>query len=396
MELSQRAKNISPSATLKAAALAKNLKEQGRDIISLTVGEPDFVTPKNIQEKAIAAIQSGAASFYTPATGLLVLKEAVKETIKKEYALDYDTNHILVTPGAKFSLYAAFACLLNEGDEVLIPVPFWVSYEEQVKLVGGVPVFVQPKDQVTKKITPKDLEQVVTEKTKILLINSPSNPTGMIYTKEELTALGVFALQHNIFIVADDIYSRLIYHGNTFSSMVMTTPEIRENCLIVTGVSKTYAMTGWRIGFAFGPEKLIKAMSNLQSHTTSNPTTVSQYAALEALLGKQENAFEMQDEFAKRLDKAYNLVRELPGFSLEKPQGAFYLFPKVTEAMKLCQVTDVDEFVSLLLEETGVAVVSGRSFGDSQAIRISYAVHEEVFQEAMERILAFLQNKRLK
>lgn len=393
MELAKRALNISPSATLKAAALAKELKAQGKDIISLTVGEPDFFTPDNIRLKAIESITDGKASFYTLASGLPELKAALQTFIEKDYGLHYETTQFLVSPGAKFALYSAFTALLNPEDEVLVPVPYWVSYSEQIKLAGGKPVFVEPKDKKTSKVTPEDLEKALTDKTKVLLLNSPSNPTGMIYSKEELAALGDFVIAHDLFVVADDIYSHLIYGGAEFTSMAMLSKKMQERTLVITGVSKTYSMTGWRIGFAFGPENLIKAMSTIQSHATSNPAAVSQYAALEALVGSQEPAEKMRLAFENRLEKAYDLIAALPGFSLVKPQGAFYLFPDVTKAMENCGFSDVDAFVEALLLEAGVAVVSGTGFGVGHAIRLSYAVSEEVFATAATRIEKFLEEK---
>lgn len=396
MELSKRAKNIAPSATAAAAAAAQALKAQGVDVISLTLGEPDFVTPKNIQAKAIESITNGKASFYTATGGIPELKTAIQAKISEKYGHHYKPNQILVSPGAKFSLYAAFQVLLNPGDEVLIPTPYWVSYSEQIKLAEGVPVLVAPKDQVTRKATPADLEKFVTPATKGLLLNSPSNPSGMIYTREELLALGQFAVEHDLFIIADDIYSNLVYNGAEFTSIAMLSDEITARTLVITGVSKTYAMTGWRIGFALGDEKIIKAMTDLQSQATSNPTTVSQYAALASLTLPQDDAENMRQSFEQRLNIAYDALKDVPGFNLVKPQGAFYLFPDVTEAMDECGYTDVDDFVADLLTEAHVAVVSGRAFGVDSAIRLSYAVNSEVFLTAVKRILAFVTRKRLK
>lgn len=396
MELSTRAKNIAPSATLKAAAKARALKAEGIDVISLTVGEPDFVTPKVIQEAAQTAIVKGQASFYTPTSGLPALKSALKNHIKKNYGLDYQANQLLVTPGAKFALYTAFQVLLNPGDEVLIPVPYWVSYSEQVKLAGGVPLFVHPSDPHSGKVTVSDLEKMVSPQTKILLLNSPSNPNGMIYTADELVAIADFVSQHDLIVVADDIYSNLVYNHEVFTSIAMINPEIQKRTIVITGVSKTYSMTGWRIGFAFGDQEVIQAMSDLQSQAASNPTTVSQYAAIAALNDGEKAAEEMRQAFEERLNKAYDLVEKIPGFTLVKPHGAFYLFPNVAEAMANCGYDDLDVFVEDLLQEAHVAVVSGTGFGVHNAIRLSYAVSPEVFQEAVERILAFLQQKSLK
>ncbi len=396
MEISNRAKNVQASATLKAAAKAKELQAKGENIIGLTLGQPDFVTPKNIRSKAIESIENGQASFYTDSSGILPLRKALKTYVKTYYNLDYDPEDFLVSAGAKFSLNTAFQVLVDNEDEVLIPVPYWVSYAEQVKLAAGKPVLVMPSNKKTLKVTPADLEKYVTAKTKVLLLNSPSNPSGMIYTKEELEQLAAFVIKHNLFVIADDIYSRLIYDGVTYHSIVTVDEKMKERTVVVTGVSKTYAMTGWRIGFSFGPKEIMKKMAMIQSQVTSNPTAVSQFAALEAIAGSQEPAEEMRRAFEKRLNKAYELVKNVPGFELEKPQGAFYLFPDVTKAMAMCGYASVDEFVEDLLVKAHVAVVSGTGFGMDSHIRLSYATSEEVFEKGIERILDFLREKSLK
>ena len=266
MKLSTKVQNLAPSVTLQAAARAKELKAQGLDVLSLTVGQPDFVTPKNIEEAAIAAIQSGEASFYTQSAGIPELRQAIVTYMKENYGLDYTVNQTIVTDGAKFALYLLFQTILDEGDEVIIPVPYWVSYAEQVRLASGVPVFAKTDEEKGFKVTVEHLDEVLTKRTKAIIINSPSNPTGMIYSKEELLAIGQWAVKNKVLIVADDIYGRLIYGDNQFTSMAMLTPEIRQNTIVINGVSKTYAMTGWRIGFAVGDEEIIQGMIRLASH----------------------------------------------------------------------------------------------------------------------------------
>lgn len=396
MKLSKRAQKLQPSVTLAASAKAKELKAQGLDILSVTLGEPDFPTPKNIQDAAIEAIRSGKASFYTPTSGIPELRQAIVDYIEKYYGLSYTPDQTLVTDGAKFALYALFQVILDENDEVIIPVPYWVSYAEQVSLAGGEPIFVQGLESNQFKVTVDDLEQARTEKTRAIVLNSPSNPTGMIYTKEELTLIGDWAVAHQILIIADDIYGRLIYGGAEFTPIATISEAIRQQTMIINGVSKTYSMTGWRIGFAVGDVKLIQAMSNIASQATSNPTAVSQYAAVEALTGPQDSVEEMRQAFEERLNKLHALVVEIPGFTCEKPQGAFYLFPNVKEALDRCGYTDVTTFTEDLLNEAHVAVVTGAGFGAPENIRISYASDWATLEETVKRIKAFVEKKSQK
>lgn len=396
MNLSKRAQRVEPSVTLATAAKANELKAQGKDILSLTVGEPDFVTPKNIQKAAISAIESGKASYYTPSAGIKELRQAVVDHIEKYYELSYQVKNVIVTDGAKFALYTLFQALLDEKDEVIIPVPYWVSYGEQVKLAEGVPVFVEGTQENNFKVTVEQLEQARTNKTKVLILNTPSNPTGMIYSKEELEAIGNWAVDNDILIISDDIYGRLVYNGNTFIPLAAISEAIRKQTIIINGVSKTYAMTGWRIGYAIGDEKIIAAMNNIASQSTSNPTAVSQYAAVEALTGEQETVEKMRLAFEDRLNKIYPQVAALPGFKLTKPQGAFYLFPNVKETLELCGYNDVTEWVNDLLEEAQVAVVTGAGFGAPENIRISYATDLNTLEESVKRIAAFIEKKSKK
>lgn len=396
MKLSKRMETLEPSVTLMASAKAKELKSQGVDVLSVTLGEPDFPTPKHIQKAAIEAIESGKASFYTPTSGIPELRQAIISYIKEFYGLTYDISQTLVTDGAKFALYALFQALLDEGDEVIIPTPYWVSYGEQVKLADGTPVFVQAKDENQFKVTVEQLEAARTENSKAVIINSPSNPTGMIYTYEELKEIGEWAVAHDLLIIADDIYGRLVYGDNQFTPIATISEEICKQTLIINGVSKSYSMTGWRIGFAVGDKDLIKAMTDIASQATSNPTAVSQYAAVEALIGDQSPVEEMRQAFEERLNKLYPLVLEIPGVKLTKPQGAFYLFPNVKGTMDLCGYTDVTEFTDDLLKEAHVALVTGAGFGAEENIRMSYASDWATLEETVNRVKAFVEKKRRK
>lgn len=396
MKLSKRAMQLEPSVTLAAAAKAKQLKSEGYDVLSLTVGEPDFPTPENIREAAVTSIRSGEASFYTQAAGIPELRRAVVDYMKTYYGLDYGIEETIVTDGAKFALYALFQAILDKGDEVIIPVPYWVSYAEQVKLAEGVPVFVEGLQEADFKVTVPQLEAARTEKTVAVLLNSPSNPTGMIYTKDELRAIGEWAVEHGLLIIADDIYGRLVYNGNTFTPMATVSREIRKNTIVINGVSKTYAMTGWRIGFAIGNKEIIAAMAKITSQSTSNPTAASQYAALEALTGEQDSVELMRQAFEERLNKLYPLVAAIPGVKLTKPQGAFYLFPNMAGTMELCGYDNVTTFVNDLLEDALVATVTGAGFGAPENLRISYAADWDTLEEAVRRITAFVEKKRLK
>ena len=393
MKLSKRVQQLEPSVTLAAAAKAKALKAQGKDILSLTVGEPDFATPENIQEVAVQAIRNGKASYYTPSAGIPELRQAIVDYIKEYYGITYEPSQTIVTDGAKFALYALFQTILDPEDEVIIPVPYWVSYGEQVKLSEGRPVFVKGEENNGFKITVSQLEASRTPKTKALIINSPSNPTGMIYDQKELQAIGEWAVKHDILIVADDIYGRLVYNGNEFTPIATISEAIRKQTIIINGVSKTYAMTGWRIGYALGNQEIIDGMIAIASQSTSNSTAVSQYAAIEALTGEQDPVEEMRVAFEERLNILYPLVSNLPGVTLNKPQGSFYLFPNVKETLAMCGYENVTKWVEDLLEETGVALVTGEGFGAPENVRLSYATDLGTLEEAVRRIAQFIESK---
>ena len=389
MHLAKRILNVAPSATLALSNQTKDLKAKGADVIDLSIGQPDFSTPKAIDDAAIAAIQAGNASFYTAATGIPELKQAISDRIFAQDGIRYDHRQIVATTGAKFALYALFQVFLNPGDEVLIPVPYWVSYEEQIKLASGVPHLVMPA--VGHKVSVDDLEAARTDKTRALIINSPQNPSGVVYDRTELTLIGNWALKHHILVVTDDIYRDLIYNGTTYTSMISIDPDIAANTVLISGVSKSYAMTGWRIGYAAGPEKLIQAMATFISHTTSNPAAVSEYAAVAALTGDQQVVEKMRCAFEERLNLFYDLLADIPGFDMgDKPQGAFYLFPNIKRAAQLSHYGTVDDFISALLTETGVAIVPGRAFGMPDHARISYCKDLASLKEAARRIQEFV------
>ncbi|WP_297075349.1 pyridoxal phosphate-dependent aminotransferase [uncultured Enterococcus sp.] len=396
MNLSTRAQNIEPSATLKASTKAKQLKAQGKDILSLTVGEPDFATPETIQQAAIQAITSGQASYYTPTAGIPELRQAIVAYLHKYYQVDYAPSQTIVTDGAKYALYLVFQAILNVGDEVLIPTPYWVSYSEQIKLAQGTAVFVETTSAQDFQVTVEQLEAARTPKTKALLLNSPSNPTGMIYSKEQLAQIGEWAVAHNILIIADDIYGRLVYGEATFTPIVSLSEAIKEQTIVINGVSKTYAMTGWRIGFAVGNQAIITAMIDIASQATSNPTAVSQYAAVEALSGDQSEVERMRQAFEIRRNKMFEALQEVPGFDVLLPDGAFYFFPNVQKTLDQCGYTDVDDFVDDLLYEANVAVVTGKAFGAPQNIRLSYAADQQTLDEAVARIKKFVEKKQKK
>ncbi|MCF0233039.1 MAG: pyridoxal phosphate-dependent aminotransferase [Enterococcus sp.] len=395
MNVSNRAQQLTPSVTLAAAAKAKALKAKGVDVLSLTVGEPDFVTPKNIQKAAIASIEDGRASYYTPSGGIPELKQAIVSYVEREYQLRYQPKQVIVTDGAKYALYLLFQAILNVGDEVIIPVPYWVSYGEQVKLAEGKPVFVSSTQEQSFKVSVAQLKAVRTDKTKAIILNSPSNPTGVIYTEEELRQIGEWAVAHNILIIADDIYGRLVYNGHRFTPIATISEAIRQQTIIINGVSKTYAMTGWRIGFAVGDEKIIQAMTQLASQSTSNPVAVSQYAAIEALTGEQSTVEDMRQAFEKRLNHIYPKIAALPGVSLIKPEGAFYLFPNVKKTLEICVYDNVTNWVEDLLQEAHVALVTGEGFGAPEHVRMSYATDLMTLEKAIERMNDFIEKKRI-
>lgn len=392
VKLASRVESLTPSTTLAITAKAKELKAQGLDVIGLGAGEPDFNTPDNIIEAAYESMKKGQTK-YTPSAGLPLLKETIANKLLADQQLRYENAEIFVGSGAKHVLYTLFQVLLDEGDEVVIPTPYWVSYPEQVKLAGGVPVYIEGLEEQQFKITADQLEQVITERTKALIINSPSNPTGMIYSREELQAIGEICLKHNVLIVSDEIYEKLVYDGVKHTSIAEISPDLKEATIIVNGVSKSHSMTGWRIGYAAGSKQIIKPMTDLASHSTSNPTTTSQYATIEAYSGTQDTVETMRQAFEERLTIIYQQLVDIPGVTCIKPQGAFYLFPNVSEAAKMTGYDTVDDFVKGLLEEALVAVIPGSGFGTPNNIRLSYATSLDLLEEAVKRIRTFIINK---
>lgn len=390
--LANRVKTLTPSTTLAITAKAKEMKAQGIDVIGLGAGEPDFNTPQNIMDAAIDSMQQGYTK-YTPSGGLPALKQAIIEKFKRDNQLEYKPNEIIVGVGAKHVLYTLFQVILNEGDEVIIPIPYWVSYPEQVKLAGGVPVYIEATSEQNYKITAEQLKNAITDKTKAVIINSPSNPTGMVYTREELEAIAKIALENNILIVSDEIYEKLLYNGAEHFSIAQISEEVKAQTIVINGVSKSHSMTGWRIGYAAGNADIINAMTDLASHSTSNPTTASQYAAIEAYNGPQDSVEEMRKAFEYRLETIYPKLSAIPGFKVVKPQGAFYLLPDVSEAAQKTGFASVDEFASALLTEANVAVIPGSGFGAPSTIRISYATSLNLIEEAIERIDRFVKDK---
>lgn len=392
IQLASRVKALTPSATLAITAKAKELKAQGFDVIGLGAGEPDFNTPKHIIDAATASMHEGQTK-YTPSGGLVELKKEIISKFEKDQGITYKQSEVIVTSGAKHGLYTLFQVILDEGDEVIIPTPYWVSYPEQVKLADGVPVFIEGAEENDFKITPKQLEESITAKTKAVVINSPSNPTGMLYTKEELEEIGNVCLAKNILIISDEIYEKLVYENHKHVSIAEISPELKEQTIIINGVSKSHSMTGWRIGYAAGNEAIIKAMTNLASHSTSNPTTTAQFGTIAAYSGPQEPVEEMRKAFEERLNIIYKQLVQIPGITCVKPQGAFYLFPNAKKAAELCDYANVDEFVTGLLEEAMVAVVPGSGFGAPDNIRLSYATSLDVLEKAIERIHQFVEKK---
>lgn len=390
--LANRVKTLTPSSTLAITAKAKELKEQGIDVIGLGAGEPDFNTPENILDAAKKSMDAGLTK-YTPSGGLPALKKAIIDKLARDNNLTYKANEIIVGVGAKHVLYTLFQVILNEGDEVIIPIPYWVSYPEQVKLAGGVPVYVEGTQEQDFKITPQQFRDAITEKTKAVIINSPSNPSGMIYSKEELAELAQVAEEKDIIIVSDEIYEKLVYNGVEHYSIAQVSDAIKARTIVINGVAKSHSMTGWRIGYGAGDAQIISAMTDLASHSTSNPTTTAQYATIEAYNGSQEAVEVMRQAFESRVEAIYPKVAAIPGVKVLKPQGAFYLLPDVSETAAKTGYASVDDFANALLTEANVAVIPGSGFGTPTTIRLSYATSLELLEEAVRRIDAFVKAK---
>ena len=392
VKISDRVSKILPSGTLAMTQKARELKAQGRKIISLSIGEPDFKTPEVITEAAIDALKKHETDHYTPALGIDKLRQAICDFHKRKDGIDLQKEQVATFAGAKFALYSVFMTLVDPGDEVLIPIPYWVSYAEQIQLADGVPVYIETREKNSFKLTVDLLNEYVTDKTKLLVLNAPSNPSGLLYTKEELQEIGNWALEHNVFVVSDEIYYELVYNAPSIS-MASLSQEIFNNTLVINGLSKSVAMTGWRLGYVFGPKRIIRALNDLTSHTTSNPAAVVQYAAIRAFDEDVEaSKKEMRDEFQRRIEVFHGLLNDIQGIKCEKPKGAFYLFANVKVAMHIVGVASSEEFALKLLEEAGVATVSGENFGCNGFLRLSCANSEEELREAANRIKEFIES----
>ena len=389
MKLAERIKKIKPSPTLSITAKANAMIAKGMDVIGFGAGEPDFDTPVHIKNAAIKAIEGGFTK-YTPVGGIDELKDAIIHKFARENGLDYKKSEIVVSCGAKHTLYNIAQVLFEEGDEVLIPSPYWVSYIDIVVLTGAKPVIIETRMENGFKMKPEDLKRAITNKTKAIIINSPSNPAGVLYNEEELKAFAEILFSNNIIIISDDVYEQIIYDGQKFFNVAMVNEEIRAKTILVNAVSKTYAMTGWRIGYAAGPEEIIAAATKLQSQNTSNPTSISQKAAVEALLGPQESVAMMKKEFERRRNFIVHALNEIPGVICPKPQGAFYVFPNFSayygKKIDGREITNSAQLTDFLLEEAKVAVVPGGEFGMDGHLRFSYATSIEKIERGVQRI----------
>ena len=394
MYISKRASSIKPSPTLAISAKAKKLRSEGVDIINFGIGEPDFDTPQNIKEAAIEAINNGFTK-YCPVPGTPELKKAIISKLKNENNLEYLTEEIIVSCGAKHSLYNIFQAVFDPGDEVIIPSPYWVSYPDMAILAGALPVIVSTDDKTNFKITAKQIEHVITPKTKALVLNSHSNPTGNTYTLDELKEIADVCLEHNLLIISDEIYEKLVYDNFKFYSIAQVSKEVQKQTLVVNGVSKAFAMTGWRIGYCAGPKEIISAMTKIQSQSTSNPTSISLKATTEALNGPKEEMEKMRQEFEKRRNYIVDKLNSINGIKCVKPNGAFYVFPNISKLLgkkygnKIIN-TDI-ELCEYLLDNAKIAVVPGSAFGLPGYIRLSYATSMENIIKGIDRLAKAVQ-----
>lgn len=394
MKLSAKALGISPSVTLKVTAMAKKMQQEGRDVVGFGAGEPDFNTPANIVEAAKKALDKGLTR-YTPSSGTVELRKAITERLMKKYNLTYAPNEIVVSNGAKHSLFNAFAAILNPGDEVIIPVPYWLTYPELVRMHDGTPVFLETDSDF--KATADSIRRVVTPKTKALILNSPSNPCGAVYTRPELEAIAALAVEKGFFVISDEIYDELIYEGEHVS-IASLGEEIKKLTILVNGMSKTYAMTGWRIGYTASTKEIADLMDAYQSHAASNPNSIAQYASIEALTGPQDEVARMRKAFDGRRKLLCGLIGEIDGLSCAVPGGAFYVMMNISGAKGKTYngeaITGSLDFTELLLKYAETAVVPGISFGADDYVRLSYAMSEENIKKGMARIKSFMQALR--
>lgn len=382
--LSERAKKINPSPTLMVDAKAKAMKAEGHDVVNFGVGEPDFDTPDNIKEAGIKAIRDGMTK-YTPAGGIIPLKEAVAAKFLKDNGLEYSTDEIVISCGAKHTLYGLAEVLFGPGDEVIVPAPYWVSYPEQINIVGSTPVILETREENSFLIEPEVLKGAITDKTKAIILNSPSNPTGCVYDRATLEKIAEIAVEKNLIVISDEVYETLVYDGAEHVSIASFGPEIKARTIVVNAVSKSYAMTGWRIGYAGGPTEVIKAITKLQGQSTSNPCSIAQHAAIEALTGPQDALAIMHVEFDKRRKRLVEGLNAIDGITCKMPTGAFYAFPNVSALYK-GDIKGSEDFAMYLLNEAKVALVHGAAFGNDNHVRISYATSMEDIEKALSRI----------
>jgi len=389
VKLAARIAKIKPSETLAITAKTNALRAQGRDVIGFGAGEPDFDTPVNIKNAAIKAIDGGFTK-YTPVSGTDELKDAIVEKLKRDNSLEYKRSQIVVSCGAKHTLYNLAQALFEEGDEVIIPSPYWVSYPDIVVLAGASPVFVTTDEKDGFKMKPQQLSSAISKRTRAVIINSPSNPTGAAYSPDELKALAKVLLDKDILVITDDIYEKIFYAGFAFANIASAEERIKDKTIIVNGVSKTYAMTGWRIGYAACSEEIVSAMNKIQSQSTSNPTSIAQKAALEAISGDQSAVLQMVNEFSKRRDFIVKALNDIDKITCFSPEGAFYVFPNVSgvygRAFQGKKITNSAEFIDFLLDEANVAAVPGAAFGSDDHIRLSYATSMKNIEEGIKRI----------
>lgn len=393
LTLSEKALAVKPSSTLAITAKAKELKAQGIDVVGFGAGEPDFNTPENICEAAIKAINEGFTK-YTPASGINELKQAISDKFKKFNGIDYKPSQIVISNGGKHSLTNVFEAILNPGDEVIIPAPYWLSYPEIVKLAGGVPVFVRGEKAQGYKIDAAKLQAVTTEKTKAIVLNTPSNPTGMIYSESELREIADYAVKNDVYVVADEMYEYLVYNGEKHVSIASFNDEIYKRTITVSGLAKSYAMTGWRIGYTGSSEEIAKLMSSIQSHQTSNPNSIAQKAAVEALTGDQSAVNMMLGEFDKRRKYMYDRFAKMPYISVLEPLGAFYVFVDLSQLLDKTyngeKIGSAAKVASILIDDYNVAVVPCADFGFDDHMRLSYAISIEQIDKGLTRIEKFL------
>ncbi len=393
LTLSRKAMAVKPSSTLAITAKAKEMKANGIDVVGFGAGEPDFNTPKNICNAAVKALDEGFTK-YTPVAGTLELRKAICDKFLKFNNLKYEPDQIVVSNGGKHSLANVFSAILNPGDEVIIPAPYWLSYPEMVRLSDGVPVYIRADKSQNYKVTAKQIEEACTEKTKAFILNSPNNPSGMVYTKEELEAIAEVAIKKDFYVVADEMYEYLIYGDEKHISIASLNDEIYKRTITCSGLSKSYSMTGWRIGYTGSTKEIAKLMSSVQSHLASNPNSIAQKAAYEALIGPQDFVHEMKNEFEKRRDYMYERIAGMKHISAVKPQGAFYMFIDISgvlgKSYKGQKIGSVDTMATVLLEDYKVAVIPCNDFGFDDHIRLSYAISIEQIKKGMDRIESFL------